>query len=525
MEYATSVAGWNAGGMTKRSKPVLFEEIRKAHFGPDAVSIRSLAETFGVHRRTVRQALVSAVPPPRVVHDRRSPVLDPWKPVIDGWLEADRSAPKKQRHSARRVFQRLVEEHDAQISESTVRRYVAEAKRRSPLSAAQVMIPQVHPLGEEAEVDFGQFSFILNGVVVEAWMFVMRLSASARAFHFVSFNQAQEVFIEGHVRAFAHFGGVPARVRYDNLKTAVVRVLKGRGRVESERFTMLRSHYLFDAFFCLPGVEGAHEKGGVEGEIGRFRRRHFVPLPEVRSLTQLQELVVAGDARDDQRHVEGRHLSVGEHFALEAPHLRALPAEPFASELVLVARVDTKSRVCVRQNFYSVPVTTMGRRVTVRLGANTVSLFDGPRWLATHDRAPGKGREVLVLDHYLETLVHKPGALAGATALENARRQGRFSPTHEEFWSRARRHLGDAAGTRALIEVLLLERTMPSHLVTEGMVRALSIPSFDASVVAIEARRAMATITEPVVAVPDSLAHLERGLPGLAPYDALMGAR
>lgn len=106
------------------------------------------------------------------------------------------------------------------------------------------MVPQVHPLGEEAEVDFGQFSFILNGVMVEAWMFVMRLSASAKAFHFVSFNQAQEVFIEGHVRAFAHFGGVPARVRYDNLKTAVVRILKGRGRIESERFTMLRSHYL-----------------------------------------------------------------------------------------------------------------------------------------------------------------------------------------------------------------------------------------------------------------------------------------
>jgi len=181
--------------------------------------------------------------------------------------------------------------------------------------------------------------------------------------------------------------------------------------------------------------------------------------------------------------------------------------------------------VCVRQNFYSVPVTAMGRKVTVRLGANTVALFDGPRLLVTHDRAPGKGREVLVLDHYLETLIHKPGALAGATALANARHWGRFSATHEEFWLRARRHLGDAAGTRALIDVLLLERTMPSRLVLAGMVRALSIPSFDASVVAIEARRCLQAATEPVVVVPDSLAHLERALPGLAPYDALMGAK
>jgi transposase len=498
----------------------MFEEIRKAHFGPDEVSIRALAEKHGVHRRTVRQALVSAVPPARASTDRTSPVLGRWIPVIDGWLEADKSAPKKQRHTARRVFQRLVEELDAEISESTVRRYVAEAKKKRAFSVPQVMVPQSHPLGEEAEVDFGQFSFMLEGVMVEAWMFVMRLSASARAFHFVSYNQAQEVFIEGHVRAFEHFAGVPTRVRYDNLKTAVVRVLKGRSRVESERFTQLRSHYLFDAFFCRPGVEGAHEKGGVEGEIGRFRRRHFVPLPSVASLAQLQELVMAGDQRDDERHVEGRHLSVGEHFSLEVPHLRALAPEPFTSELVLVARVDTKSRVCVRQNFYSVPVTVMGRKVSVRLGANTVTLYDGATLLATHDRSPGKGREVLVLDHYLETLTHKPGALAGATALLSARTSGRFTSAHDEFWEGARRHLGDRAGTRALIDVLLLARAMPPHLVTEGLRRAGQIPSYDAAIVAIEARASLDNVVRPFV-VPDSLAHLERALPSIAHYDSL----
>jgi transposase len=502
----------------------MFEEIRKAHFGPDEVSIRALAEKYGVHRRTIRQALESAVPPPRASTERISPVLGRWIPVIDGWLEADKSAPKKQRHTARRVFQRLVEEHDAEISESTVRRYVAAAKRQRAFGVPQVMVPQSHPLGEEAEVDFGQFSFVLEGDMVEAWMFVMRLSASGRAFHFVSYNQAQEVFIEGHVRAFEHFAGVPTRVRYDNLKTAVVRVLKGRSRVESERFTQLRSHYLFDAFFCLPGVEGAHEKGGVEGEIGRFRRRHFVPLPSVASLFELQALVRGGDERDDQRHVEGRRLSVGEHFSLEAPHLRALPAEPFASELVLRARVDTKSRVCVRQNFYSVPVTVMGRKVTVRLGANTVALYDDARLLATHDRAPGKGREVLVLDHYLETLSHKPGALSGATALASARATGRFTSAHDGFWAGARRHLGDAAGTRALIDVLLLERTMSASLVVAGMRRAREFHSYDAAIVAIEARRSLDETLTPVV-VPDALAHFDRALPSIAHYDSLTGAQ
>jgi hypothetical protein len=353
-------------------------------------------------------------------------------------------------------------------------------------------------------------------------MFVMRLSASGKAFHFASFNQAQEVFIEGHVRAFAHFGGVPRRVRYDNLKTAVVRLLKGRSRVETERFVALRSHYLFDSFFCLPGVSGAHEKGGVEGEIGRFRRRHLVPVPDVASLAELNVLIEAGDVLDDERHVDGRKLSVGEHFALEVPHLAALPAERFTSELVLSCRVDTKSRVCVRQNFYSVPVTYAGQRVTVRPGANAVTAHEGTRVLASHDRAPGKGREVLVLDHYLETLSIKVGALAGSSALHLARASGRFSSTHDEFLARARRTYGDVEGTRAMIQVLLLERTMKPSAVREGMARCLRVGTLDPALVAIEARRSLEE-THISVEIDSQLAPYDREPPSVAHYDELLG--
>ncbi len=248
--------------MTKRNKVQLFEQIRKAHAKPENPSIRDLSRTFNVHRRMVRYALASAVPPERKEWQHPAPSLDPWKAIIDAWLETDRTMPRKQRHTARRVHQRLVIEYGAELSESTVRRYVGEAKKQRALSIDKVCVPQTHPLGEEAEVDFGEIHFFLNGVLVNAWMFVMRLSASGKAFHCVSFNQAQEVFFEGHVKAFEHFGGVPCRVRYDNLKTAVVKVLKGRSRVETDRFVLLRSHYLFDSFFCLPGVNGAHEKGG-----------------------------------------------------------------------------------------------------------------------------------------------------------------------------------------------------------------------------------------------------------------------
>ena len=157
-------------------------------------------------------------------------------------------------------------------------------------------------------MDFGEFHAVVAGVLVKLWMFVMRLSCSGRAFHVAFATQAQEAFLEGHVLAFEYFGAVPGRIRYDNLKPAVIRVLHGRDRAESERFIALRTHYGFDSFFCIPGKDGAHEKGGVEGEIGRFRRRHLVPVPAVGSLAALNTLISRGDLR---RRWPGDHRAPG----------------------------------------------------------------------------------------------------------------------------------------------------------------------------------------------------------------------
>ncbi len=239
-----------------RSRVELFEQIRRDR-RVEELSIRELAEKHGVHRRTVRQALAAAVPPPRKTYSARArPAIDPFAAVIDGWLLADKDAPRKQRHTARRVWQRLVAEHAAAVSEVTVSRYVAHRRVELGLVQREVAIPQTHLPGAEGEVDFGEFYATIAGTVVKVWMFVMRLSHSGKAFHVAFGTQAQEAFLEGHVLAFEHFGGVPGRVRYDNLKPAVTRVLKGRDRTESERFTALRSHYGFDAFFCRPGHRG-----------------------------------------------------------------------------------------------------------------------------------------------------------------------------------------------------------------------------------------------------------------------------
>jgi len=519
------MAAVNGGLMEKRSRVELFEQIRRARRFDAGVSIRELAKRFDTHRRTVREALASPVPPARKSVVRACPVLDRWKPTIDVWLEADREAPRKQRHTARRVWQRLVDEHRAQVGESTVRRYVADARRCQPAVLAEVKVPQTHPPGAEAEVDFGQVSFFLAGVQVEGWMFVLRLSASGRGFHRVYLNQAQQAFFDGHVRALEHMGGVPGRIRYDNLKPAVVRVLKGRDRAESERFIALRSHYGFDSFFCQPGLEGAHEKGGVEGEVGRFRRRHLVPVPHVDTIAELNELVAGGDATDDARWIAGRALTVGDHFKLEANTLQRLPVEPFDTTLLLTPRVDTKSRVCVRQCFYSVPVRFVGRRVEVRLGAETIEVLDGPRVVAVHARLVAKGVESLVLDHYLEVLHIKPGALPGATALARARASGAFSIDHQHYWMTARRRLGDQAGTRALVEVLLAHRSLPADAIRVALRACVEIGVVDPDVVIVEARRAAGGHTATVVPIGDALARYDRPPPTIDHYDQLLEAR
>lgn len=502
----------------------LYEQIRKAS-DRDGLSVRELARRFHVHRRDVRQALASAVPPPRKVAERRpSSALDPWKPTIDGWLAADRTAPRKQRHTARRVWQRLVDEHGAVVGESTVRRYVAEVRRRMDVPLVEVMVPQHHPLGEEAEVDFGTASVYLAGVLVEVSLFVLRLSASGRGYARAYLNEGQEVFLDGHVRAFDHLGGVPKRIRYDNLKAAVERVLKGRDRVESERFVAMRSHYGFDSFFCQPGIKGSHEKGGVEGEVGRFRRRHLVPVPRVGSMAELNDLLVAGMARDDERFIAHRRITVAEHFALEADALRPLPGEPFDISVVAGHRVDRKSRVSVRGCLYSVPAAHVGKRLDVRVGADTIVVYDGATPVARHARGL-KGDEVLALDHYLEVLAIKTGAFVGATALARARAAGVFGPAHERFWAQARRRLGDRDGTRALIEVLLLHRSVTAERVTAGIEAALGVGSVDPAVVAIEARRIVEDTAMVVMPIGEGLNRFDRPAPSIAHYDQLLEAQ
>jgi transposase len=468
----------------------LFEAIRRDH-RREGLSIRALADRHEVHRRTVRQALASAVPPPRKSYPRSSPAIGPWAGIIDEILISDREAPRKQRHTARRIWQRLGAEHGAVLAEVTVSRYVRGRRVELGLcEPIEVMVCQDHQPGAEGEADFGEFYAEIAGEKTKCHLFILRLSASGKGASNVTLSEGQEAFLEGHVRAFERLGGVPARVRYDNLTSAVARAMRGRGRHETERFIALRSHYGFDSFFCRPGKEGSHEKGGVEGGIGWFRRRHLTPVPKVGSLAELNELIVAADEADNARILAGRQVNVGTAFAAEKPRLGPLPAEAFETRLTLHPRVDRHARIAVRCCRYSVPASLVGRRVRVLLGASQLSVFDGGRQVAWHQRSNRKGSMTLVLDHYLEVLRRKPGALPGATALSQARRAGTFCAEHEALWSAARHALGDAAGTRELVEVLLLHRRYPHAQVIAGIAAALRAGAVRADVVAVEVRRA-----------------------------------
>ncbi|WBB93665.1 IS21 family transposase [Verrucosispora sp. WMMC514] len=463
------------------------------------MSQRELARRHHVSRRTVRAALASAVPPPRKRPVRGRPLaLTPVLAVVDEMLRSDVVGPRKQRHTIERICQRLAVEHDfTDASYSTVRNYVA---RRRPQILAEAregrghldgMVPQIHPPGEEAEVDFAEAFAVVGGTQMKCYLFTLRMSHSGKAVHRVFASQGQEAFMEGHVEAFRVLGGVPTRhIRYDNLNPAVRQVLFGRGRIESQRWVAFRSHYGFHAFYCLPGKDGAHEKGGVEHEGGRFRRNHLVPPPQVASLAELNDRLAAIDAAEDARHVHGAPASIGFNFAAEAPLLHPLPADDFELGTTLTPLVRRNARIVVRQCYYSVPARFIDRKVRVSLRANEVLVFDGRQVVARHPRLSRRYDYRDDLDHYLEILLVKPGALAGSTALAQARAEGSFTSVHDAFWAAARTAHGEAEGTRALIEVLLLHRQLPHAALVAGITATVNAGSCSPELVAIEARKA-----------------------------------
>jgi transposase len=260
-----------------KAKVGLFEQLRREHeFGVGTIA--GVAAKFGVHRRVVRRAIASALPPAQHYPERAKPKLGAVEAFIDQVLDEDCRAPRKQRHTARRIHRRILREFpDAAVAESTVRNHVRERKRQLGLLRRETFVPQSYRWAQEAQVDWYEAWVDLGDERTKVQVFAMRSMASGAAFHRAYLHATQQAFLEAHEHAFAYFGGVFTMLRYDNLASAVRKILRGHRREETVRFMAFRSHWRFAAEFCTPG-EG-HEKGGVEGEGGYFRRNHLVPVP------------------------------------------------------------------------------------------------------------------------------------------------------------------------------------------------------------------------------------------------------
>jgi transposase len=507
------------------SRVELFEQIRRER-DREGLSIRALAERHGVHRRAVRAALVSALPPGKCSPvSRPAPKLGAYRALIDGWLEADRDAPRKQRHTAKRIHRRLVDEHGADVAETTVRDYVRARKRAMGWPVGEVFVPQVHAPGVGAEVDWGQAQVELAGVPTTVHLFLMRASFSGAAFCQASLVETQQAFLELHVEALEWFGGVFEQVRFDNLTSAVKQVLRGRRRVETDRFVALRSHYLFASEFTTPGLQGAHEKGGVEGEVGRFRRNHLVPVPAVADLAELNARLLAGCEADLARRIVGRPVCVGEAWAHERPLLRALPAERFDATETAAPRVDAKSLVTVRQNRYSVPVCLAGLRVAARIGAREITISHAGRVVARHERLHGRFGTSALLDHYLELLARKPGGLEHSLALAQERERGAWPRAFDELWAALTARYGRSEAARQMVDVLMLCREHGPGQVALAVRGALTAGAHDGRAVAVLARRARAqSAPAPLTDLEPRLAAHARPAPDLADYNQLLEA-
>ena len=330
-------------------------------------SQRAVSRELGLARVTVRKYLEEAVPIRAETAPRARPVWDVVGPRVDAVLaESAQWTGGKQQLTATRLHELLVAEGH-RVGVTLVKEAVAEWKRQR----REVFVPLTYRPGDLAEVDFFEVLVDLDGTRRKAWLFLMRLMYSGRDFAWIYERQDQISFLDGHVRAFAHFDGVPGRIAYDNLRAAVVRILVGGERTLTARFAALASHYLLEPCFCRPG-EG-HDKGGVEARGKAVRRQVLVPIPSAPALETINQMLLA---RMDARLEAGRDVAghtIGARFAEETPHFRALPL-PFVAESTTIGTVSPRALVRLEGAVYSVPCRWAGLDLIARIGATTVTI-------------------------------------------------------------------------------------------------------------------------------------------------------
>ena len=434
-------------------------------------SQREAAWVFGLHRETVSKMCRFSLPPGyRRTKPVGKPKLGPLLPVIDAILDADRTAPVKQRHTAKRIFERLRDEHGFAGGYTVVKDHVRISRARG----RETFVPLAHPPGH-AQVDFGEAVGIIGGVRRKMHFFCMDLPQSDSCFVKAYPRETTEAFLDGHVAAFVFFGGVPRSILYDNLKIAVAKICGDGKRERTRAFTELCSHYLFADRFGRPGK--GNDKGKVEGLVKHARSHFMTPIPEAASFEDFNaRLLERCRARQGER--AGRHAeTIGERLVADTAALRPLPATPLEPCEKRAGRVSSTALVRYRTNDYSVPTHFGFQDVIVKGFVDEVVILCGGNEIARHPRSYAEGAFIADPLHYLALIETKPNALDQAAAL-----QGWDLP--EVF--QHLRHLLEARmgnrGKREFIQVLRLMEAMPKEVVTFAVTQAIHLGAagFDA---------------------------------------------
>jgi transposase len=437
----------------------------------DGMSQREAARQFGLARKTIRKMLAFSIPPG---YGRKKPVvkpkLGPWLGVIDQILEDDKTQPKKQRHTAKRIWDRLKAEHAFTGGYTVVKDYVRDARVRHK----EVFVPLAHPPGD-AQADFGEALVAIAGVEQKAHFLCMDLPQSDDSFVVAFPAENTESFLEGHIRAFAHFGGVARTILYDNTRIVVAQITGDGERKPTEAFSELQSHYLFAAKFGRPGK--GNDKGNVEGLVGYARRNFMVPVPRAATWEELNTQLREDCQKRRDRKLWGHKETIAERFQRDQEKLLPLPASPHEACEKRTTRASSQALVRYETNDYSVPVEYGHRQVLVKAFVWEVVISAASEVIARHTRS--YGHEEMIFDplHYLALLEQKANALDQAAPLQGWQLPEDFAELRRQMEAR----LGKR-GRREYVQVLRLLETFSLAEVTAAVKHALELPAiaFDA---------------------------------------------
>ena len=416
---------------------------------------------------TIRKALASAEYQPYTLSEPKpAPKLGPFKEKIDKLLAEEAELPRKQRYTTHRIFE-LMKADGYQGSESNMRRYVG--RKRRELKRPPIFIPLQFEPGQNAQVDWGEALVIMDGEKTKVQLFVMRLCYSRRTFVMAFPTQKQEAFFTAHIEAFHTFGGVPHTLIYDNLTTAVKKVLKGRNRQEQDRFITFRSHYLFESRFCTPGA--GHEKGGVEHGVKYVRQNYLVPLPQVQDYAELNSWLRAKCLADDKRRVDRQPDTIGTMWRTEQPRLRPCPATDLAPCVSREVTLNRYGQVVFETNRYSVPADKAQKQLTLRAYPFRIEILKGTEMIASHQRCYGRQQDILNPLHYLPLLAQRPGAFQDAKPMQAWRES--WPPLYDDLLQLLKQQRSEILAVKEFIQILQLHLDYEPELVQLAIEQAI----------------------------------------------------